>query len=258
MSPNVNSFVHDLVAMAKAMEEVPALESRIREMQEQLDKALSHNQGLEQNIQSYKTQIESLQTKNHDLEVARDDAEYRFLELDEKTYKILGDIEAINTLAQATREMLKPKLPEPPPAPQDQSEFHPTTVSTPQPDQSQPVPSQPVEQTPSVTSPIEPNPNWAQPNPTPTAQPEGQREPLPTSTPTNVGSETGSSPPASTESAESQTTASQSSPDTRTPGRYAGKRYYDYPSYIPRADWVAEGGSQEDYDWRPNRQQSAE
>src|SRR3954465_12030819 len=34
LSPNVTSFVHDLVEMAKAMKEVPALESRIREMQE--------------------------------------------------------------------------------------------------------------------------------------------------------------------------------------------------------------------------------
>lgn len=113
MSPAVGNFVHDLVEMAKAMETLPQIEEMARQLQAKLDEAQRHNAGLEENIIGYKGQIEALQAKNHELEVARDDAEYRFLELDEKAHKVVGNMEAIEALVKAARDQLSPPKPEP-------------------------------------------------------------------------------------------------------------------------------------------------
>ncbi len=113
MSPHVANFVHDLVAMAKAMEENPILQDQIEVLKTQLSAAQDHNAGLEVNIISYKQQIDDLQAKVRQAEVARDDAEYRFLELDEKSHTVLGDIESILTLANAAKLILNPPKPEP-------------------------------------------------------------------------------------------------------------------------------------------------
>src|SRR5258705_868792 len=113
MSPHVANFVHDLVAMAKAMEENPILQDQIEVLKTQLSAAQDHNAGLEVNIISYKQQIDDLQAKVRQAEVARDDAEFRFLELDEKSHTVLGDIESILTLANAAKLILNPPKPEP-------------------------------------------------------------------------------------------------------------------------------------------------
>jgi len=34
-------------------------------------------------------------------------------------------------------------------------------------------------------------------------------------------------------------------------GRYASKRYYDHPYYVSLQGWLAEGGTEDDYNWRP-------
>jgi hypothetical protein len=51
---------------------------------------------------------------------------------------------------------------------------------------------------------------------------------------------------ASTPSAEPEVSAS-----TEPKGIYHGKRYADIPEYIPEDKWVANGGTVEDYYWRP-------
>jgi len=134
MSPHVANFVHDLVAMAKAMEENPVLQDQIEALKAQLAAAQDHNAGLEVNIISYKQQIDDLQAKVRQAEVARDDAEFRFLELDEKSHTVLGDIESILTLANAAKLILNPPKPEPVKEPEPIRESIPFLVTEPGPD----------------------------------------------------------------------------------------------------------------------------
>src|SRR5882672_7935383 len=90
MSPNVSSFVGDLVEMAKAFEELP-------EVKEHLNIAVRLNEqqaitigDREDSILKLKAEIETLHAKVRTTEVERDDAEMRFLELDEKAHKALA------------------------------------------------------------------------------------------------------------------------------------------------------------------------
>jgi hypothetical protein len=232
-----------------------------------------------------------LQTKNHDLEVARDDAEYRFLELDEKTHKILADIESINSLAQATRELLKPKLPEPPPVqepvhaqnqawdPQGQSEPHPTGASSTPTTPSQSVPTTSAD-SPNTASQFQDRSESAA-NPSPSAygdtqSPSATPNPVttqadatgdhPSQSQTPISSQLTPMPSAEGQSAHNPSTSGIGSPTspssqplaTSPSGRYAGRNYYDHPVYVPREEWLAEGGTNESYDWRPASRQSAE
>src|SRR5882724_9452646 len=103
MSPAVGNFVQDLVEMAKATETLPIVQHENETLKADLSHAQDTIAARETAIISYKQQIEDLHAKVRQAEVARDDAEYRFLELDEKSHKILGDIESIVTLANAAK-----------------------------------------------------------------------------------------------------------------------------------------------------------
>lgn len=116
MSPNVGNFVHDLVEMAKAMEELPAV-------REELGKALTANDRLagtvmdrESTIQRLKAEIETHLATIRRVEVERDNAEIMFLELDERTHKVLANVKnAMDQLDQAVTSLDPPK-PQPVPA----------------------------------------------------------------------------------------------------------------------------------------------
>jgi hypothetical protein len=58
---------------------------------------------------------------------------------------------------------------------------------------------------------------------------------------------------ASTPSAEPEVSASTAEPEPKplSKGIYHGKRYADIPEYIPEDKWIANGGTVEDYYWRP-------
>ena len=73
-------------------------------------------------------------------------------------------------------------------------------------------------------------------------QAEGQSEPLPME-----GS--GQAPSGTT-----QMDQPASPIDTRSEpatGKYFGKRYHDWNYYVPLSAWLAGGGTEEDYNWRP-------
>src|SRR5258708_39558095 len=113
MSPAVGNFVQDLVEMAKATETLPIVQHENETLKADLSRAQDTIAARETAIISYKQQIDDLQAKVRQAEVARDDAEYRFLELDEKSHTVLGDIESILTLANAAKLILNPPKPEP-------------------------------------------------------------------------------------------------------------------------------------------------
>lgn len=108
MSPHVNGFVNDLVAMAKAMEELPQREQELAEARAEIERMRQHTQGLELNIAGYKADIEGLNARNHKLEAERDDAELRFLECEEQ----LGSYtKVIRELASGLGMVDKPEPP---------------------------------------------------------------------------------------------------------------------------------------------------
>src|SRR5258707_6209315 len=113
MSPHVANFVHDLVAMAKAMEENPVLQDQIEVLNTKLDSAQAHNQQLELNILSYKQQIDDLQAKVRSLEVERDDASFRTMEVEDKLNSTLTDLSSILTIGERIYTRLAPPKPEP-------------------------------------------------------------------------------------------------------------------------------------------------
>src|SRR6266404_7592331 len=113
MSPHVANFVHDLVAMAKAMEENPILQDQIEALKAQLGQAQNHNAGLEVNIISYKQQIDDLQAKVRSLEVERDDASFRTMEVEDKLNSTLVDLSSILRIGERIHTRLAPPEPEP-------------------------------------------------------------------------------------------------------------------------------------------------
>lgn len=211
MSPNVGNFVHDLVEMAKAMETLPQVERERDQLNGDLNQARVTVQLREEAILRYKAEIETLNAKVRATEAERDDAELRFLELDEKTHKVLGRLDAIVNAAISSQDELNPPKPVPMPEPE------------------------------------------AKPEPVYTASGfEGQREGNPIST----GSTETLTPTTDAPVDISPQTANPMEPVASTAepaGPYSGKRYIEVPGFVSRWDWKEGGGTDEGYDWRPDR-----
>lgn len=115
MSPNVGNFVHDLVEMAKAMETLPQVE-------QQLAIAKSDNEVLSQRIQdreiaiiSYKDEIEALHAKVRSLEVERDDASFRVMEMEDKTNTVEQLADSAKAMLEKITSLIVPPKPVPEP-----------------------------------------------------------------------------------------------------------------------------------------------
>lgn len=234
MSPNtVTDLASSFVQMAKAFEELPGVQRQLEGMTADRDKALSIIQAHELSILDYKSQIERLAEAVRDAEVARDDAEFRFLELDERAAK------AVRFLAQVQGMAVQAELELSPPKPQPES----ITEAVHSIDELQ---AQPVDPKP------EPQPSefvGVQDDPTPVAM---------SGDPTNVDSWASGPGQSDTTPMEpssmidgGENTGQVSMPSESSKGRYSGKRYYDWATYIPRNEWLLGGGTEADYDWRP-------
>lgn len=267
MSPNVGNFVHDLVEMAKAMETLPQVEHALRQTEEQNRHLSETVQAREEAILKYKAEIEALQAKVRTTEAERDDAEIRFLELDEKANKVLAHVASIQAAALVVQNDLSPPKPEPQPEPKPepvytgaaegwqpsatamagasnepganlahgsgQGESHPTVNAT-----------APVAETNSAPAPVTTMEN------VPTSQGESVAPPTAPPSPTPISASTDPAPmPVAGSTGEDGGVGKY--------GPYSGKRYYDHPTYVSRMDWLAGGGTEADYDWRPPYNQTA-
>ncbi len=110
------SFVHDLVAMATAADKVPQLEARIAELEGiKADYESSLLEKEEQLIDRANAHGET-EVRLHNAEVARDDAEFRFLEADDAKLAavramrmVIGEAEAfIKVVTLVEPEIVKP------------------------------------------------------------------------------------------------------------------------------------------------------
>lgn len=83
MSPTVNNFVHDLVAMAKAMEDLPMVQSALTASEAECNRLSTTVMERELTILNLKTEIDTLHSIIRATEEARDSAELLFLECDD-------------------------------------------------------------------------------------------------------------------------------------------------------------------------------
>lgn len=110
----INSLVGDLVAMAQAMERLPQVEAELATAKQHIDafmlEKIQHSADLSQS----RDYAASLEAKVHDLEVARDDAELRFLEADEKLSKFNRAFEDVVKFTKGAYDDVEPLvLPKP-------------------------------------------------------------------------------------------------------------------------------------------------
>ncbi len=238
----VNSFVGDLVQMAQAFEELPRVKDELFHSRAELSGALNTVQSLELRIIDLKVELEDRASTIRALEVARDDAELRFLEADEKASKVLGMLDNIKDQALVATKTLEVPKPQPEPVAEVVQSM-------------EEVQAQPVE---THSSPWEGNGGGMSqpltPDPVYPALP-GQSEAGPT---VQVRSnETGSAATSATVSQTEnvfQQPMIESLQATAKAGLFAGLRYYDYPSYVRHDDWINNGGTEEDYNWRPGKE----
>jgi hypothetical protein len=114
MSPHAaNSLVHDLVQMAQAMEQLPVVKEELDQAKHHAELQSTHIQNLEIAILGYKQEIETLHSSIRSLEVSRDDAEFRFLEAEDRTEKALAFVRTVFGNAGALVQALDPPKPEP-------------------------------------------------------------------------------------------------------------------------------------------------
>lgn len=113
MSPHVSNFVHDLVAMAQATERLPQLEDEVATLYRRLQDAEAHNRGLELNIIGYKDQIDQLHSKVRSLEVERDEASFRVMEVETRAADAFAALDGIKAHFVNAMNALQPPKPEP-------------------------------------------------------------------------------------------------------------------------------------------------
>lgn len=243
MSPNVGNFVHDLVEMAKAMEELPKVQDALNDANGRADALAETVAQRELSILGLKAEIETLNHRLNAAEVARDDAEYRFLELDEKAAGAVNLVRAMQaTLGQVT-EKLDPPKPQPASEPKVEEVQAQPEATTAWP------PANPTSAPAATTS--TGAPTVAAGNVEGQQASEGQSEPLPIAT----SQASGTSPlgAASSETATMQESASITDPT----GPYTNKFYYDIPNYVPLSEWLAGGGTEKNYHANRPRQNFA-
>lgn len=237
MSPNVSSFVHDLVQMAQATERLPQLESENFELRAKADQLGQSITDREERIIALKAEIEVLNAKVRSAEEARDQAETMFLECDDKLSAFRRVVANFNSdLAQlVVASMVQPPAPTPM-AVQSEEQVSGVSVSV------DPTPA-PVDQTGTgmehAASGSEPvyGIDWGKPDAPaiPADVPQGQSDPLPTpSYPTGEGTTPSVTPPVSSPEPGPAIGQPEMPPVDSTPG------YHNEP--LPRysLDW---------YDW---------
>lgn len=245
MSPNVGNFVHDLVEMAKAMETLPQVQHELEAFKKGNTELAQTVQDREEAILRYKAEIERLQSKVRATEAERDDAELRFLGLEEKTDKVLDMLVMVKAYASDAKETLSPPKPQPVPEPvqppvseavqsiepqsQGQGESHPTS-----PDAS----GQVSEGSQNATTATQTDTAMASPTPQPPAS-QDQSE----VNPTNPVTEQATS--ASLNDAKNSDAGNTAEPTASGP--YTGKRYLDVPGYVSYDEWITGGGTYASY-----------
>ena len=213
---NMNNFAASLVEMAKAHEQMPHLKAKINELERDSITDGDHIASLQIKLIQKEDEITSLIQKLRSVEAERDDAGFRHLEAEDK---ISALTQSLRTVFSSVGETLKAA--QPVSVPMHEAQLG-ATYHTPQASPGEPAVSDPGALKPAVVS-VSVDPTVDQ-----------HASTIGTTTPSE------------------HMFATEPLPDTGH-GIYHGKLYYDMPHYIPNTSWLDNGGTQADYDWRPNR-----
>lgn len=208
MSTSVHDILGAIGDAQRALSAEPQYRNEISELQKRLDEAMRHSQALELKISGYKDNVDTLQSKVRSLEVERDDTGFRLLESEDKLDKLLKAIRTAESGISSAVNAADPPKPEPV-APQATMA---QALHTPSPEPTQaPVPY----------GDMLPQGSQSEPHPTVSSSQEGQSS--------TVG-------PVVAEAS------------ANTAGKpYVGKHYRDYAEVISYYDWLAGGGTHNDY-----------
>lgn len=234
MSPNVGNFVHDLVEMAKAMETLPQVQAELERANTQIEQYAKQVQEREIAIIDYKAKIEELQSKVRATEAERDDAELRFLDLEEKVHLVIGTLSHVGELVGDVESKLTPPKPQPEPVVEAQPQS--SGLGQPQGQGESP----PISSSTSMEHPAEVSGGGLE-----TPQPQANQDQSEVN-PTNPATEPMTS--VSSNDAKNSDAGNTAKPS----GPYTSKLYYDHPVYVTLWDWLDGGGTEENYRWSPN------
>ena len=250
MTEHVQSFMREMAEAYRALEQEDGYKDRIASLEEQHLTDGDRIARLEQKLIDMKRAEDDLTSKLAEVCRERDDAGFRLLEAEDKLDGIkrsLGFQDAIATAVAKAEANVRTELT---PKPQVEPEL---TI----------VPETTPEQVSSWGTP------WAtseEPTQSPTVETGPSSEPVIAST-GDVASQpsayTGDGPVSGGTQGESATdptaggtgtgTESTSTGDSgpESHGPFHGKRYVDIPDFVRLDDWLAGGGTEADYYWRP-------
>lgn len=118
MSPTTDNFIHSLVEMSKAFEELPGVRAEADERARQNDILAQQVQQREESILKLKAELEAKNETIRKVEAERDDAEMRFLELDDKVAMVNRNAASLQEILAKQIELTTPPKPEPQPEPE--------------------------------------------------------------------------------------------------------------------------------------------
>lgn len=117
MSQSVQDVLSAITVASEALTREPTLRSQISTLEHQLDSTQRHGQELELKIIDYKSTIDALNDKVRSLEVERDQAQFRTLELEEAYTHLAAAINQLGSVADAAHDKFNPPKPLPEPEP---------------------------------------------------------------------------------------------------------------------------------------------
>lgn len=232
---SIHDIISEMSRTAEAAARVPELETQVRNLTIERDRAQVHGQELESHIVSYKARIDDLTSKLRQAEADRDEAAFRNLEADEfrsKLRALLGDDGSASRIAELEAKVK---------AAEDDAQSHAQRVTELEEERAKAA----AEAKSNADNTYQRGPHY---------EPEVQRAPIPTATAStnpepNVSS--GNLDPAlSIVHGMNESPAPTADPSPPLP--YAGKLYINHPGWVSRNDWLAGGGTDETYDWRDN------
>lgn len=261
MSPNaVNNFVSDLVEMAKAMDELPKVQAQLATADLTIASYETTIAQRDRQVQAQVETIAALQDQLHQVEVARDDAELRFLELDEYVGQARTFLAGATVALDVAKAVAGPEVAEfaEPQGQMTQGPAGPNILDMPEATLGESATDPTYQTAPSAISPMSEgftlehggsktmlaSGNSAPVNDGVSVPADPTSGPAPTEAPaTDNTSPMPSAPLGATQSAD----ATSPTPDESKPtGPYFGKRYSEVPHCVSYKDWVAGGGTPED------------
>jgi len=207
---SVHEILNAITEAKTALDREPVLQSRITELEHNLDKSQRHAQELELKLMERNATIDALQSKCRSLEVERDDMGFRELEAQDK-------LDALRNVVKTFTAAAESLMPKPVEVAQAEPVSEPVTITLKE-GESTPIPTTP---------------------PPPLSEAGQSASPLSQSATTSQVSETISG---------GNATATPTT-DAPLPKPYEGKTYSQVGLYIEHSDWINGGGTDVDY-WR--------